>query len=38
MSQFALSATEGRLFGLDTGDWSMLLGGSVLIVLMAVLV
>jgi hypothetical protein len=38
MAQFALSTAEGRLFGLDTGDWSMLLGGSVLIVLMAVLV
>jgi hypothetical protein len=38
MSEFALSAAEGRVFGLDFGDWSMLLGGSVLIVLMAVLV
>jgi hypothetical protein len=38
MSQFAASAAEGRLFGLDMGDWSMMIGGSVLIVLMAVLV
>jgi hypothetical protein len=38
MSQFAVSAAEGRFFGLDMGDWSMMIGGSVLIVLMAVLV
>jgi hypothetical protein len=38
MSQFAISTTEGRFFGLDLGDWSMMLGGSVLIVLMAALV
>ena len=38
MSQFAVSTAEGRLFGLDMGDWSMMIGGSVLIVLMAVLV
>ena len=30
MAQFAISTTEGRVFGLDLGDWSMLLGGSVL--------
>ena len=38
MAQFAISKAEGRFFGLDMGDWSMLLGGSVLIALMAVLV
>jgi hypothetical protein len=38
MAQFAVSTAEGRFFGLDLGDWSMMLGGSVLIVLMAVLV
>jgi hypothetical protein len=38
MAQFAVSAAEGRFFGLDMGDWSMLIGGSVLIVLMAALV
>ena len=38
MAQFAVSAAEGRFFGLDMGDWSMMIGGSVLIVLMAVLV
>jgi hypothetical protein len=38
MSQFAVSAAEGRFFGLDMGDWSMMIGGSVLIVLMAALV
>jgi hypothetical protein len=38
MAQFAISTTEGRVFGLDLGDWSMLLGGSVLIALMAMLV
>jgi hypothetical protein len=38
MSQFAVSAAEGRILGLDLGDWSMLIGGSVLITLMALLV
>jgi hypothetical protein len=38
MAQFAVSAAEGRFFGLDMGDWSMMIGGSVLIVLMAALV
>jgi hypothetical protein len=38
MAQFAVSTAEGRVFGLDGGDWSMLLGGSVLIVLMAVFI
>jgi hypothetical protein len=38
MAQFAVSRAEGRFFGLDLGDWSMLLGGSMLIALMAVLV
>ena len=38
MSQFAVSAAEGRFFGLDMGDWSMIIVGSVLIVLMAALV
>jgi hypothetical protein len=38
MAQFALSANEGRFFGLDMGDWSMLLGGSALVGLVAWLV
>jgi hypothetical protein len=38
MSEFAVSAAEGRVFGLDLGDWSMMLGGSVLITLMALLI
>ncbi len=38
MAQFAISRAERRVFGLDVGDWSMLLGGSMLIVVMAVLV
>jgi hypothetical protein len=38
MSEFAISTTERRVFGLDFGDWSMLLGGSVLIVVVALLV
>jgi hypothetical protein len=38
MSEFAISTAERRVFGLDFGDWSMLLGGSVLIVVMALLV
>jgi hypothetical protein len=37
MSQFELSADEGRFFGLDMGDWSMMLGGSVMITLIALL-
>jgi hypothetical protein len=38
MSEFAISTAERRVFGLDLGDWSMLLGGSVLIVVIALLV
>jgi hypothetical protein len=38
MSEFAISTAERRVFGLDLGDWSMLLGGSLLIVVMALLV
>jgi hypothetical protein len=38
MSEFAISTAERRVFGLDFGDWSMLLGGSVLIVVVALLV
>jgi hypothetical protein len=38
MSEFAISTAERRVFGLDFGDWSMLLGGSVLIVVIALLV
>ena len=37
MSEFAVSAAEGRFFGLDMGDWSMMLGGSVMITLIALL-
>jgi hypothetical protein len=38
MSQFAVSTAEGRVFGLDLGDWSVMIGGSVLITLIALLV
>jgi hypothetical protein len=38
MMQFAISTAEGRFFGLDLGDWSMMIGGSVLITLIALLV
>jgi hypothetical protein len=38
MSQFAISTAEGRFFGLDLGDWSIMLGGSVIITLIALLV
>ncbi len=38
MSEFAISTAERRVFGLDFGDWSMLLGGSVRSVVVAVLV
>jgi hypothetical protein len=38
MSEFAISTAERRVFGLDFGDWSMLLGGSALIVVIALLV
>jgi hypothetical protein len=38
MSEFAVSAAEGRVFGLDMGDWSMMIGGSVLITLIALLI
>jgi hypothetical protein len=38
MSEFAISTAERRVFGLDFGDWSMLLGGSVLIVVVALMV
>jgi hypothetical protein len=38
MSEFAVSAAEGRVFGLDMGDWSIMIGGSVLITLIALLV
>jgi hypothetical protein len=38
MVQFAISTAEGRFFGLDMGDWSMMIGGSLLIVVMALLV
>ena len=38
MAQFAISTAERRVFGLDFGDWSMLLGGSLVIVVVALLV
>jgi hypothetical protein len=38
MSEFAISTAERRVFGLDFGDWSMLLGASVLIVVVALMV
>jgi hypothetical protein len=38
MSEFAVSAAEGRVFGLDMGDWSMMIGGSVLVTLIALLI
>jgi hypothetical protein len=38
MSEFAVSTAEGRVFGLDMGDWSMMIGGSVLITLIALLI
>jgi hypothetical protein len=38
MSHFAVSTAEGRVFGLDLGDWSMMIGGSVLVTLLAFLV
>ena len=38
MSQFAISMAEGRFFGLDLGDWSMMISGSVIITLIALLV
>jgi hypothetical protein len=36
--QFELMTADGRLFGFDTWDWSMILGGSVLVSLLALLV
>jgi len=30
MLRFSQFTTDGRLLGLDTGDWSMLLGGLAL--------
>jgi hypothetical protein len=27
MSQFAAAVAKGRIFGLDMGDWSILVGG-----------
>jgi hypothetical protein len=30
MSQFAPGATNARFFGLDVGDWSVLVGGFAL--------
>jgi hypothetical protein len=38
MSQFARVKAQGRFFGLDMGDWSMLLGGSALVGLLAFLI
>jgi hypothetical protein len=38
MSQFARMKVERRFFGLDVGDWPMLLGGSALVGLVAFLV
>jgi uncharacterized membrane protein YczE len=30
MSQFVAAVAKGRIFGLDMGDWSVLVGGFVL--------
>jgi hypothetical protein len=36
--QFELVTADGRLLGFDIWDWSMILGGSLLISLVALLV
>jgi hypothetical protein len=36
--QFELITADGRLFGFDIWDWSMILGGSLLVSLVALLV
>jgi hypothetical protein len=36
--QFELMTADGQLFGFDIWDWSMILGGSLLISLVALLV
>jgi uncharacterized membrane protein YczE len=30
MSQFVVAVAKGRIFGLDIGDWSILVGGFAL--------
>jgi hypothetical protein len=35
--QFELTTAEGRLFDFDVWDWSMILGGSLLVGLLALL-
>jgi hypothetical protein len=36
--QFELVTADGRLFGFDVWDWSMILGGSLLVCFIALLV
>jgi hypothetical protein len=36
--QFELMTADGRLFGFDFWDWSMIVGGSLLVSLVALLV
>jgi hypothetical protein len=36
--QFELMTADGRLFGFDRWDWSMILGGTLLVSLVALLV
>jgi hypothetical protein len=36
--QFELMTADGRLFGFDIWDWSMIIGGSLLVSLIALLV
>jgi hypothetical protein len=36
--QFELITADGRLFGFDIWDWSMILGGYLLVSLLALLV
>jgi hypothetical protein len=36
--QFELMTADGRLFGFDIWDWSMILGGSPLVSLVALLI
>jgi hypothetical protein len=36
--QFEIMTADGRLFGFDIWDWSMILGGSLLVGLVALLV
>ena len=38
MSDLFLRVVGGRLFGLNVGDWSMLLGGVALVGLLALLI